>query len=70
MARNKYEGYCYKCGTYVPVGFGHFERQKGSLNPKWRVKCVKCTSGRNVQNSDKEVIRAKQAREVRGDKDD
>lgn len=54
MARNRYPGYCYKCGEYVPIGYGHFERYKGS----WRIKCVKCASGRIVKDSDKEVKRA------------
>ena len=44
MARNRYPGYCY----------GHFERHKGG----WRVKCVKCASGRTVKDTDKEVKRA------------
>ena len=37
MARNRYPGYCYCCGDYVPTGYGHFERHKGG----WRVKEVK-----------------------------
>lgn len=65
MARNRYSGYCYRCGKYVPVGYGHFERYKGT----WRIKCVKCASGRIVKDSDKEVQRAiklaKQMKEVR-----
>lgn len=54
MARNRYPGYCYCCGAYVPTGYGHFERYKGG----WRVKCVKCTSGRTVKDTDKEVKKA------------
>lgn len=54
MARNRYPGYCYCCGAYVPTGYGHFERHKG----RWRVKCVKCASGRTVKDTDKEVKRA------------
>ena len=27
MARNKYAGYCYVCGDYVPVGGGYAERR-------------------------------------------
>lgn len=54
MARNRYPGYCYCCGAYVPTGYGHFERHKG----EWRVKCVKCASGRTVKDTDKEVKRA------------
>jgi hypothetical protein len=34
MARNKYEGRCYKCGLTVEVGTGHFERRGRG----WRVK--------------------------------
>lgn len=38
MARNLYAGRCCCCGTYVPVGYGHFERH---YNPdpkgaRWR----------------------------------
>lgn len=51
MARNRYPGYCYCCGAYVPTGYGHFERHKGG----WRVKCA---SGRTVKDTDKEVKRA------------
>ena len=29
MARNRYPGYCYCCGAYVPTGYGHFERRWG-----------------------------------------
>lgn len=50
MARNLYAGYCYACGVYVPPGYGHFERRKGY--PKWRIKCVKCASGRTVTADD------------------
>ena len=58
MARNRYEGYCYCCGQYVPVGYGHFERYHG----RWRIKCVKCASGRTVRDTDREVRRAKKLR--------
>lgn len=54
MARNRYEGYCYCCKKFVPVGYGHFER----CGQTWRIKCVKCTSGREVKETDKEVQRA------------
>ena len=53
MARNRYPGTCYCCGAHVPVGFGHFERHNGG----WRIKCVKCASGRIVKETDKEVQR-------------
>lgn len=52
MARNLYAGYCYACGAYVPPGYGHFERQCGQNNPKWKIKCVKCASGRIVTADD------------------
>ena len=51
MSRNKYPGYCYCCGEYVKPGFMY--RQYG----KWRIKCVKCASGRIVHDTDKEVLR-------------
>ncbi len=56
--RNRYPGTCYKCGKYVDVGFGFFERYHGS----WRVQCVKCCDGRTVRDTDKEVRRAKRLR--------
>lgn len=52
MARNKYPGVCYVCGEFVPPGYGHFERHKGH----WRVKCVKCASGRNLKPTDPGVV--------------
>lgn len=55
MARNRYSGYCYCCGAYVPIGHGHFERYNGNHRNKWRIKCVKCASGRIVKNTDREV---------------
>lgn len=54
MARNRYAGNCYCCGKYVEVGFGHFERHNGG----WRIKCVKCASGRDVKETDREVLKA------------
>lgn len=51
MARNQYPGYCYCCGKYVPPGYGHFERHRNG-NSKWRIKCVKCASGRTVTDDD------------------
>ena len=59
MARNKYAGYCYYCGVYVPVGYGHFERRGRKDGDKWQIKCVKCASGRIVKDTDKEVIQAR-----------
>lgn len=60
MARNRYAGYCYCCGAYVPVGYGHFERHYNPdpYGPRWRIKCVKCASGRAVHDTDREVKRA------------
>ena len=55
MARNRYPGICYRCGKPVPVGYGHFERHGAG----WLIKCVKCTSGRKVRDTDPEVVRAK-----------
>lgn len=52
MARNRYAGTCYKCGVYVPAGYGHFERIHGQSFPKWRIHCVKCASGRIVTDDD------------------
>lgn len=57
MARNRYAGYCYCCGQHVPVGYGHFEKIRNG--PGWRIKCVKCASGRSVKDDDPEVQRAK-----------
>lgn len=53
MARNLYAGYCYCCGAYVPPGYGHFEKAyDNSTGAKWRIKCVKCASGRTVTDDD------------------
>ena len=60
--RNRYPGYCYKCGCYVPVGFGFFEKRKKNRSTKWRVQCVKCCDGRDVKETDREVLRAKKLR--------
>lgn len=61
MSRNKYPGYCYCCGEYVKPGFGHYEKTRGRnmyrQYGKWRIKCVKCASGRTVHDTDKEVLR-------------
>lgn len=48
MARNIYPGYCYACGKWTPTGYGHFERYHGH----WRIKCVKCASGRDIGPDD------------------
>lgn len=59
MARNRYPGYCYCCGKYVPARYGHFELCKGNSATKWRIKCVKCASGRTVKDTDPEVQRVR-----------
>lgn len=62
MARNLYAGYCYKCGKYVPVGLGYFERIKGKARtdkPKWRVQCMKCCNGREPDENESIVKRAR-----------
>lgn len=57
MARNKYPGRCYCCGQWTPPGYGHFERHGGH----WRIKCVKCASGRALDDKDPGVIWAQKA---------
>lgn len=52
MARNKYAGRCYCCGQWIEPGFGHFERHNGG----WRIKCVKCASGRVVKGWTQEQV--------------
>lgn len=54
MARNLYPGYCYCCGQYIETGYGHFERIRGAKpwENKWRIKCVKCASGRDLSEKD------------------
>ena len=61
MARNKYPGRCYCCGQWVEPGYGHFERvgRAESGQAKWRIKCVKCASGRVLTEKDPGVIWAK-----------
>ncbi len=60
MARNRYPGYCYRCGKYTPAGYGHFERHFDENHKVfWKIKCVKCASGRAVQETDREVTRAR-----------
>lgn len=63
MARNKYPGRCYCCGAWVEPGYGHFERVYGASprQPKWRIKCVMCASGRVLTDKDPGVIWAKKA---------
>lgn len=63
MARNKYAGYCYCCGEYIAPGYGHFERIRGAKpwQPHWRIKCVKCASGRILAEDDPGVRWAQRA---------
>lgn len=63
MARNKYPGRCYCCGTWVEPGYGHFERIRNSApgQQKWRIKCVKCASGRVLTEKDPGVRWARKA---------
>lgn len=63
MARNKYPGYCYCCGEYIAPGYGHFERVYGAKpwQPRWRIKCVKCASGRVLTDDDPGVKWAQRA---------
>lgn len=63
MARNKYPGRCYCCGAWAEPGYGHFERVYGASpgQPKWRIKCVMCASGRVLTDKDPGVIWAKKA---------
>lgn len=57
--RNMFPGYCYKCGQYVPTGFGFFERVNfRQYGRKWRVQCVGCCDGRKVRQEDCEVRNA------------
>lgn len=69
MARNKYPGYCYCCGSYVPPGYGHFERMIYSSPCKWKIKCVKCASGRVMTDKDPCVMRIRKELEKEGEKD-
>lgn len=57
MARNKYPGTCYCCGAWTQPGYGHFERHAGH----WRIKCVKCASGRVLTDKDPGVKWAQKA---------
>lgn len=36
--RNKYSGYCYRCGGFVDRGEGHFERKRNG----WRLQHADC----------------------------
>jgi hypothetical protein len=49
--KNKYPGICYRCGQYVNVGEGHFERNIGK---GWRVQHANCAI--KYRRTDKKVI--------------
>lgn len=64
--RNMFPGYCYKCGRYVPTGYGFFEKVPRKLRAgraKWRVQCVECADGRKVAESDEAVISTRNRRD-------
>ena len=65
VSRNMYPGVCYSCGASVPTGFGHYERHWANGKVQWKIKCVKCASGRNVKETDPEVQKAIRQREER-----
>lgn len=53
--RNKYPGYCYRCGGYVEKGKGHFERMKNrNTGATWRLQHADCAiryRGTSVQGN-------------------
>lgn len=52
--RNKYPGYCYRCGGYVEKGKGHFERLRFGRGINWRVQHADCAikyRGTDVQGN-------------------
>lgn len=64
MARNRYPGYCYKCGKWIEIGYGHFERNGNG----WRIQCVKCCSGRILNDDDPGVKKAQRMEKETGGK--
>lgn len=40
--RNKYPGYCYRCGGYVDCGEGHYEIMRNGRDSKWRIQHADC----------------------------
>ena len=51
--RNRFPGYCYKCGQHVAPGYGFFEKIRANNSPvKWRIQCVKCADGRDIKPDD------------------
>lgn len=52
--RNKYAGYCYKCGKRVERGEGYFERiYNNGYGNKWRLKCISCVIDDRRNKSEK-----------------
>lgn len=50
--RNKFSGYCYRCGGFVDRGEGHFERKRNG----WRLQHADCAvkyRGTKVQGNGK-----------------
>ena len=63
MTRNKYPGCCCRCGQWVEIGYGYFEKVHSPAHgkPKWRIKCGRCASGRELTDKGRGMIRAKKA---------
>lgn len=40
--RNKYSGYCYRCGGFVDRGEGHYEIMRNGRGSKWRLQHADC----------------------------
>ena len=51
--RNKYPGFCFRCGKEVPAGAGFFQRNTGADAPRpdikriWLIRCVGCVGKGN-----------------------
>jgi hypothetical protein len=60
--RNKFPGICYRCGTHVEPGEGHFERD--AVSRTWRTQHADCAiayRGTDVGNSEPRGTRAGRA---------
>ena len=56
MARNRFGGYCYRCGQWGDKGDGHFERTH-TTHETWRVQHVDCClAARKKAAQDRESI--------------
>ncbi len=53
--RNKYDGYCYRCGKKVGVREGHFERFRGT----WRLQHADCAIKHRELKQAKQKMRIK-----------